>query len=120
MGYEGNKAISIPGIVVGIIFLLLAVYTWSFSYLQKGGDKILLKLPYRSKVKINQMTLLSSWRNFQVYQLKSDYQSYSGHFQISFQPGYRFGNRFGYRPFQSHAERLFQRFASLNSCIRDG
>lgn len=77
LGYEGNKAISIPGIVVGIIFLLLAVYTWSFSYLQKGGDKILLKLPYRSKVKINQMTLLSSWRNFQVYQLKSDYQSYS-------------------------------------------
>ncbi|MBI1710148.1 hypothetical protein HYQ50_1135 [Lactobacillus crispatus] len=77
LGYEGNKAISIPGIVVGIIFLLLAVYTWSFSYLQKGGEKILLKLPYRSKVKINQMTLLSSWRNFQVYQLKSDYQSYS-------------------------------------------
>ena len=37
LGYEGNKAISIPGIVVGIIFLLLAVYTWSFSYLQKGG-----------------------------------------------------------------------------------
>ncbi|MCT7690367.1 MAG: hypothetical protein N5837_04070 [Lactobacillus crispatus] len=77
LGYEGNKAISIPGIVVGIIFVILTICTWTFSYLQKDKDKLILKLPYRSKVKINQMTLLSSWRNFQVYQLKSDYQSYS-------------------------------------------
>nr|WP_297950091.1 hypothetical protein [uncultured Lactobacillus sp.] len=77
LGYEGNKTISIPGIVVGVIFVLLAIYTWTFSYLQKDKDKLILKLPYRSKVKVDQMTLRSSWHNFQIYQLKSDYQNYS-------------------------------------------
>ena len=77
LGYEGNKAISIPGIVVGIIFVILTICTWTFSYLQKDKDKLILKLPYRSKVKIDQMTLHANLHNFQIYQLKSDYQNYS-------------------------------------------
>ena len=70
LGYEGNKAISISGIVVGIIFTILLIYTWVFSYVAKSNDQFILKLPYRTKMKVNQPTLRAQWRIFQIYQLK--------------------------------------------------
>lgn len=42
LGYEGNKAISIPGIIVGLIFIALAGYTWYFSYLQKNRKRLFI------------------------------------------------------------------------------
>lgn len=77
LGYEGNKAISISGIVVGIIFALALVYTWLSSYLMKSKDQFILKLPYRTKIKVNKPTLYAEWRNFKIYQLKGEVQSYS-------------------------------------------
>ncbi|WP_334204551.1 EbsA family protein [Lactobacillus amylovorus] len=77
LGYEGNKAISISGIVVGIIFTILLIYTWAFSYVAKSNDQFILKLPYRTKKKVNQPTLRAQWRIFQIYQLKGEVQNYS-------------------------------------------
>lgn len=77
LGYEGNKSISIPGIVVGIIFILLLIYTWHFSYLMKSKDQFILKLPYRTKAKVNKPTLYAEWRNFKIYRLKGEVQNYS-------------------------------------------
>ena len=77
LGYEGNKAISISGIVVGIIFTILLIYTWVFSYVAKSNDQFILKLPYLTKMKVNQPTLRAQWHIFQIYQLKGEVQNYS-------------------------------------------
>ncbi|AJP46517.1 membrane protein [Lactobacillus acidophilus] len=77
LGYEGNKAISVPGIIVGLIFILLAIYTWRFSYFEKRENQIIFKLPYRTRQKVSQPVLYKKWRNFQFYRLKGEFQSYS-------------------------------------------
>lgn len=77
LGYEGNKAISVPGIIVGIIFVLLTIYTWYFSYFENKDKKIIFKLPYRTKQAVSQPVLYKEWRNFKVYQLKGEFQNYS-------------------------------------------
>ncbi|AEG40218.1 MAG: hypothetical protein LKU_01060 [Lactobacillus kefiranofaciens] len=77
LGYEGNKAISIPGIIVGLIFIALAGYTWYFSYLQKTEKDYLFKLPYRNQVHAKKVFLLKKWHNFEIYQVRSEFQNYS-------------------------------------------
>lgn len=77
LGYEGNKAISIPGIIVGLIFIALLAYTWYFSYLKQDENNFWLKLPYRNKVKIGRPVLLKKWHFCEVYQIKSEFQNYS-------------------------------------------
>lgn len=77
LGYEGNKAISISGIVVGLIFGLLLFYTIYFSYLQKDGKQFVFKLPYRTKVKVNQPILYAQWRVFRIYKIRNEFQNYS-------------------------------------------
>lgn len=77
LGYEGNKAISISGIVVGLIFTILLVYTWLFSYLAKNKNQFILKLPYRTKINVNEPILRAKWHCFQIYQLKGEVQNYS-------------------------------------------
>lgn len=77
LGYEGNKAISISGLVVGVIFLILAVYTYFFTYIKKDSQGYLLKLPYRAAVKVDAPILDKQWRNFKIYKLNNDFQNYS-------------------------------------------
>ncbi|EEJ73050.1 hypothetical protein [Lactobacillus ultunensis] len=77
LGYEGNKSISISGIVVGLIFCLLLLYTICFSYFQEDGKQFIFKLPYRTKMKVSQPILYAKWRNFQIYKIRSEFQSYS-------------------------------------------
>lgn len=77
LGYEGNKAISISGIVVGLVFGLLLLYTIYFSYLQKDGKHFIFKLPYRTKMKVKQPILYAEWHSFKIYKIKNEFQSYS-------------------------------------------
>lgn len=77
LGYEGNKAISIPGIVVGCIFFVLLAYTLLYSFFEKSQNKYLLKLPYRTQMEVNKPILIAKWHMFEIYQLKSEFQSYS-------------------------------------------
>lgn len=77
LGYEGNKAINIPGMVVGFIFIVLLVYTWLYSFFENSKNKYLLKLPYRTQIKVSKPVLIVKWRIFEIYRLKSEFQSYS-------------------------------------------
>lgn len=76
-GYESNKSLSVPGLVLGIIFGLLVIYTWLYSYFKESKSKnFLFKLPYRSISKIDQPKLRTSWKIFDLYEIKDNYHNY--------------------------------------------
>lgn len=75
-GYESNKSLSVPGLVLGIIFGLLVIYTWMCSYFKESKQNHLFKLPYRSIVKISQPKLRTSWKIFDFYEIKDNYHNY--------------------------------------------
>lgn len=76
LGYEGNQMIVWSSIIVGLVFVVLVIFTWFNSYVVLTKDKTILKLPYlRKKVLSAKPRLLASWHRFEIYQLAtSKYQ----------------------------------------------
>lgn len=76
-GYESNKSISLPCLILSIIFVLLVIYTWICSYFKADkSQNYLFKLPYRSTIKITAPKLRASWKMFAVYEIKDNYHNY--------------------------------------------
>lgn len=76
-GYEKDKSVSLPCLILSIIFVILVVYTWFFSYFKEDkNQKYLFKLPYHSLDKIAQPRLSASWKMFKFYEIKDNYHNY--------------------------------------------
>lgn len=68
-GYEGTEKINWPAISLVTLFFILFIYTWLNSYF--SGD--LLKMPYRTKDKINgHVNLIWNWKFCELYRVKVD------------------------------------------------
>lgn len=76
-GYENDKSVSLPCLILSIIFVILVIYTWLFSYFKKDKNKeYLFKLPYHSLSKVGQPRLRTSWKIFNFYEIKDNYHKY--------------------------------------------
>lgn len=76
-GYEKDKSVSLPCLILSIIFVIWLIYTWIFSYFKEENNKnYLFKLPYRSLNKVGQPRLRTSWKMFDFYEIKDNYHNY--------------------------------------------
>ncbi|GHV97739.1 hypothetical protein lacNasYZ03_08300 [Lactobacillus nasalidis] len=73
---EGSQFVNLPTLITGFIFLILAFFTWSRSYIS-FGRKTRLRLPYRKELVLEwEPKLVTSWRCFEVYRARiSKHQS---------------------------------------------
>lgn len=76
IAYESNSSISIFSIILTIIFLLLLFYTWLSSYILINKKNKIIKLPYKSKDKIQECNLYYHWKIFSVYKISTKFQKY--------------------------------------------
>ncbi|WP_281508906.1 hypothetical protein [Lactobacillus taiwanensis] len=76
IGYESNKSISYPAIILGAIFVVIVIYTWLNSYFQKETDDFWVKLPYRQKFKLQSLEIKCQWKAFVIYKAKSKINTY--------------------------------------------
>lgn len=76
VGYESNKAISYPAIILGAIFAIIAIYTWLSSYFKKEASVYWLKLPYRQKLQLQDLKIKWQWKAFVIYEAKSKINTY--------------------------------------------
>ncbi|WP_240404972.1 EbsA family protein [Lactobacillus jensenii] len=68
---EGNKAIMWPAVIIGSIFLVIAIYTFLCSYIKEEKNSLLLKLPYKKKVVLTQKPQkVASWHAFHIYHVE--------------------------------------------------
>ncbi|MBP2058023.1 hypothetical protein J2Z60_001198 [Lactobacillus colini] len=74
--YEKDKALSLPGLILSIVFVVWAGYTWLYSYFEEQNGQYLFKLPYKSTARVTQLNLRSSWKKFDLYEIKDNYYSY--------------------------------------------
>ncbi|WEV39434.1 acyltransferase [Lactobacillus sp. ESL0680] len=64
LAYEGTHVKNWPAIILGIIFVILLIYTFLTSY----WNNKYLKLPFRAKVKCNkQPELFWQWHYLHIY-----------------------------------------------------
>ena len=75
-GYEANKGISMPCLILSIIFGVLVIYTWFTSYFKQEQANYVLKLPYTTMTAIKPPKLLMQWKFLKIYELKDKYHSY--------------------------------------------
>lgn len=75
-GYEKDKSVSLPCLILSIIFVIWLIYTWLFSYFKKDNKNYSFKLPYRSLNKVGQPRLRASWKMFDFYEIKDNYHNY--------------------------------------------
>lgn len=76
VGYESNKAISYPALILGAIFVVIAIYTWFNSYFQKKASVYWLKLPYRQKLQLQDLKIKWQWKAVVVYEASSKINTY--------------------------------------------
>ena len=74
--YESNKAVSIPAVVLCLLFGIILIYTWFNSYLKEKDKKYLFKLPYRKIIMVAKPQLIFQWHIFKSYQIKDNYHKY--------------------------------------------
>lgn len=75
-GYEASKGISIPCLILSIIFVLLVIYTWLTSYFKQDQKNYFLRLPYTTITVMGPPKLRTQWKFFKIYELKDKYHSY--------------------------------------------
>ena len=76
VGYESNKAISYPALILGTIFAIIVIYTWLNSYFQKEASVYWLKLPYRQKIQLQDLKIKWQWKAFDIYEAKGKLNTY--------------------------------------------
>lgn len=76
VGYESNKAISYPALIIGAIFAIIAIYTLLNSYFQKEAENTWLKLPYSQKFKLQSLKVKYQWKAFVIYEAKNKINTY--------------------------------------------
>ncbi|WEV50277.1 acyltransferase [Lactobacillus sp. ESL0731] len=64
IAYEGTHITNWPAIILGLVFIILLIYTFLTSY----WNEQYFKLPFRAKVKSNkQPEMFWQWRRLNVY-----------------------------------------------------
>jgi hypothetical protein len=76
VGYESNKAISYPALILGTIFVIIVIYTWLNSYFQKEASGDWLKLPYRQKIQLQDLKIKWQGKAFDIYEAKGKLNTY--------------------------------------------
>ena len=72
VGYESNKAISYPALILGTI----VIYTWLNSYFQKEASADWLNLPYCQKIQLQDLKIKWQWKAFDIYEAKGKLNTY--------------------------------------------
>lgn len=75
--YESNKSLSIPSLILCLLFGIILIYTWFASYLkQTNTDEFEFKLPYRKKSLISNPTVIFQWHFIRTLKIHNKYQNY--------------------------------------------